>query len=89
MAKKADLAIRESVHGDRQLTVTPSVKGTANIYDKDMLVFAVSQLMAAKNRDEEISRNLSLSARSFLPFANRHSGGGDYEQLEAALDRLT
>lgn len=45
--------------------------------------------MAAKNRDEEISRNLSLSARSFLTFANRHSGGGDYEQLDAALDRLT
>lgn len=89
LAKKADLAIREYVHGDRQLTVTPSVRGMATIYDKDILIFAISQLMAAKNRGEEISRNLSLSARSFLIFANRHTGGGDYEQLEAALDRLT
>lgn len=89
LSKKPDLSVREYVNGDKRLTVTPSVKGMATIYDKDILIFAISQLMTAKNQGESISRELRLSARSFLVFANRHTGGGDYEQLEAALDRLT
>ncbi|WP_273242343.1 replication initiator protein A [Hyphomonas atlantica corrig.] len=89
LSKKPDLSVREYVNGDKRLTVTPSVKGMATIYDKDILIFAISQLMAAKNRGDPISCELRLSARSFLVFANRHTGGGDYEQLEAALDRLT
>ena len=89
LSKKPDLSVREYVNGDKRLTVTPSVKGMATIYDKDILIFAISQLMAAKNQGEPISRELRLSARCFLVFANRHTGGGDYEQLEAALDRLT
>ena len=89
LSKKPDLSVREYVNGDKRLTVTPSVKGMATIYDKDILIFAISQLMAAKNQGEPISRELRLSARCFLVFANRHIGGGDYEQLEAALDRLT
>ena len=89
LQKKPDLTVREYVNGDKRLPVTPSVKGMATIYDKDILIFAISQLMAAKNMGEPISRELRLSARSFLVFSNRHTGGGDYEQLEAALDRLT
>lgn len=89
LSKKPDLSVREYVNGDKSLTVTPSVKGMATIYDKDILIFAISQLMTAKNQGKRISRELRLSARSFLVFSNRHTGGGDYEQLEAALDRLT
>lgn len=89
LSKKPDLSVREYVNGDKRLTVTPSVKGMATIYDKDILIFAISQLMTAKNQGKPISRELRLSARSFLVFSNRHTGGGDYEQLEAALDRLT
>lgn len=89
LAKKPDLNIRQYQNGDNRLTVTPSVKGLATIWDKDILIFAISQLMSAKNSGRPISRNLSLSARACLIFTNRHTGGKDYEQLEAALDRLT
>jgi len=89
LAKKPDLSIRQYQNGENRLTVTPSVKGLATIWDKDILIFAISQLMAAKNAGRPISRNLSLSARACLIFTNRHTGGKDYEQLEAALDRLT
>lgn len=89
LAKKPDLNIRQYQNGDNRLTVTPSVKGLATIWDKDILIFAISQLMAAKNAGRPISRNLSLSARACLIFTNRHTGGKDYGQLEAALDRLT
>ena len=45
LSKKPDLSVREYVNGDKRLTVTPSVKGMATIYDKDILIFAISQLM--------------------------------------------
>lgn len=89
LSKRPDLTIRDYQRGNVRLTVTPSVKGMATIYDKDILIFAISQLMAAKNRGEPISRDIQLSARSFLVFTNRHTGGKDYEQLGDALDRLT
>ena len=89
LATRPDLTVREYERGNVRLTVTPSVKGMATIHDKDILIFAISQLMAAKNKGHAISREIRLSARSFLIFANRHTGGKDYEQLEAALDRLT
>lgn len=89
LSKKPDLNIRNYVYGETRLTVTPSVKGLATIWDKDVLIFAISQLMAAKNSGRPIGRELSLSARACLVFSNRHTGGKDYEQLEAALDRLS
>ena len=89
LSTRPDLTVREYHHGNVRLTVTPSVKGMATIHDKDILIFAISQLMAANNKGQDISREIRLSARSFLIFANRHTGGKDYDQLEAALDRLT
>lgn len=89
LATRPDLKERVYQHGDTRLVVTPSVKGMATIYDKDILIFAISQLIAARNAGEQVKQEVSLSARSFLVFANRHTGGSDYSQLEAALDRLT
>lgn len=89
LSTKPDLNERIYEHGDVRLVVTPSVKGMATIYDKDILIFAISQLIAARNAGEHVRQEVSLSARSFLVFANRHTGGSDYNQLEAALDRLT
>jgi plasmid replication initiation protein len=89
LSKQPDLNIREYRHGDVKLTVTPSVRGLATIYDKDILIFAISQIMAARKEGRRTSRQLILSARSFLVFTNRNTGGGDYEQLEQALHRLT
>lgn len=89
LSTKPDLNERIYEHGDVRLVVTPSVKGMATIYDKDILIFAISQLIAARNAGEPMRQEVSLSARSFLVFANRHTGGSDYNQLEAALDRLT
>jgi hypothetical protein len=36
-------------HNGIEITVTPSVRGLATIHDKDILIYCVSQLMAALN----------------------------------------
>ncbi len=70
------------------LEVTPGPKGIANIYDKDILIFAISQIMAARNEGRPYSRENQFQAQDFLEFSNRHTGGHDYDLLRDSLDRL-
>ena len=88
LTTKPDTRVRRYQHGDNWLEVTPSVKGLATIYDKDILIFATSQLMAARNAGREIGPELELTARDVLIFTNRAAGGHNYELLAEALERL-
>jgi len=88
LSKKPDLRVRRYEHGDKWLEVTPSVKGVATIYDKDVLIYAISQLMAAKQSGRSLGRKITMSGRDLLVFTNRHTGGRDYELLKDALVRL-
>jgi hypothetical protein len=45
-------------HNGAEITVTPSVKGRATIHDKDILIYCISQLMAALNAGRQVSRTL-------------------------------
>ena len=47
LSKKPDTTVRRYKNGEHWLEITPSVKGLATIYDKDILIFAISQIMAA------------------------------------------
>lgn len=88
LSKKPEFKRKTYINGDNQFEVRPSDKGVATIYDKDILIYAISHLMAAKNAGEEISREISFSARDFLVFSNRGTGGYSYELLRDALERL-
>lgn len=88
LTTKPDRRIRRYENGNTWLEVVPSVKGLATIYDKDILIFATSQLMAARKHGRPISQELLLKARDVLVFTNRHTGGRDYELLTEALGRL-
>ena len=47
----------EHRHNDvTEITVTPSVRGRATIFDADILIFCISQLMAALNAGRETCR---------------------------------
>jgi len=70
------------------LEVAPSDKGIANIYDKDILIYAISQIMAAKNQGKPYSKHVSFVAYDFLVFANKGAGGKDYRALKDSLTRL-
>lgn len=88
LATKPDLNIKEYEHNGNTVRITPSVKGLATIHDKDILIFAISQIMEAKNRGQPYSREISFDASDFLRFANRMTNGRGYEGLKDALTRL-
>ena len=90
LSKKPDLEIRR--YKDRHnnsLQITPSVMGLPTIYDKDFLIYAISQVMDRLNRGEPVSRRLILYASDMLEFANRTKSGRDYLAIEDALLRLS
>jgi plasmid replication initiation protein len=71
-----------------QSVVVPSVKGLATIYDKDILIYCISQLMAKMKVGETPSPYVSIVAKDLLVFINRSVGGKDYDALVDALGRL-
>lgn len=88
LSKKPDTAIRRYEHDGKWLEVVPSVKGQATIYDKDILIYVVSQIMHRLNRGEQVERRLRFNPRDLLIFVNRGTGGKDYGAFCEAIDRL-
>ena len=88
LSKNPDKRIREYRNGEKWLKVTPSVNGLATIYDKDILIFCISQLIAGLRAKQPISRDIRMSSYDVLRFINRDPGGEQYEMLSEALERL-
>lgn len=89
LSKKRDLRIRHYEHNGNSITVKPGADGLATIWDKDVLIYAVSQLIEGMNQHREPSRVVRMTAYDILVSTNRHTGGGDYEQLTDAFRRLS
>lgn len=91
IATKPDLNVRRYENGKNFVEVTPSVKGLATVHDRDILIFCISQVMAAINEDREadIRPTLRFKAYDLLTATNRGTDGRGYEQLRAALERLS
>ncbi|EYD70570.1 replication initiator protein A [Limimaricola hongkongensis] len=88
LSKKPDMSIRRYEHGPNWVEIIPSAKGQATIYDKDILIYAVSQIMNKLNRGDRVDRVLRFNPRDLLIFVNRGTGGKDYDAFCEALDRL-
>jgi plasmid replication initiation protein len=88
LSKKPETAIRRYEHNGNWIQITPSVKGLATIYDKDILIYCISQIMAKLNRDESVSQRVRINSHELLIFTNRGTAGKDYAALTEALDRL-
>jgi len=88
LSTRPDRRILSYAHNGVTLEVTPSVRGRATIHDKDILIYCVSQLMAAVNAGREISRTLTLRAHDLLRATNRDTSGDSYARLREAFERL-
>lgn len=88
LATRPDLRILSYAHNGAEITVTPSVRGLATIFDKDILIFCISQLMAGLNRGLAIGRTLTLRAHDLLVATNRETSGDAYRRLREAFERL-
>ena len=89
LATRPDRRILRYEHGAAMIEVTPSVKGLATVHDKDVLIFCVSQLMAALNAGRPISPTLHLRAHDLLVATRRETSGDGYRRLREALERLS
>ena len=88
LSKKPETAVRRYEHNGNWLEITPSVKGLATIYDKDILIYCISQLMERLKRNEPVGQRVRINSRDLLRFTNRGTAGKDYDALCEALDRL-
>lgn len=88
LSKKPDVSVRRYEHNGNWLEITPSVKGLATIYDKDILIYCISQLMEKLKYGEQIGPRVRINSRELLVFVNRGTAGKDYKALQEAVDRL-
>ena len=89
LATRPDRRILRYEHGPASIEVTPSVKGLATIHDKDVLIYCVSQLVAALNEGRPTGPVLQLTAHDLLVATNRETSGDGYRRLREALERLS
>ena len=77
LSKKPDTSVRRYEHNGHWLEITPSVKGLATIYDKEILIYCISQIMAKLRRGEPVSQRVRINSRELLIFSNRGTSGRD------------
>jgi plasmid replication initiation protein len=77
--RSGDVAIRVEAVPDH---------GMATIWDADVLIWAASQIVEARDAGLRTSRLMSATPHEILTFIGRGTGLRDYQRLKAALDRL-
>ncbi len=100
LSTRPDTAIRRYEHNGNTVKIAPSVLGLATIYDKDILIYCISQLIAGINRKideaqlcgaseyEAPSRKVRFKAYDLLVTTNRQVSGQGYKLLRQSLERL-
>ncbi|UPJ76909.1 replication initiator protein A [Bradyrhizobium sp. 187] len=62
--------------------------GMATIWDADVLIWAASQIIQARDAGLKTSRLMAATPYEILTFVGRGTSVRDYDRLKAALDRL-
>ena len=88
LSTKPDYSDVEFRSADRWLKLSPSKLGRATVHDRDVLIYLISQCMAALNDGRKIERTMRFHAQDMLVATNRETSGDGYKRLRAALTRL-
>jgi plasmid replication initiation protein len=88
LSKKPEMTVRRYEHNGNWLEITPSFKGLATIYDKDILIYCISQLIEKMKRGEQANPRVRITSYDLLAFTNRGTSGRDYQALSESIDRL-
>jgi plasmid replication initiation protein len=64
--------------------------GRATMFDKDVLIYVISQMTEALNCEREDAKNRTVRfvVYDYLVTTNKPTGGKEYQRLEATLERL-
>jgi plasmid replication initiation protein len=91
LSTKTDMKVWQwsSQDGKRSITVRPGVDvGRATIFDKDILLYAASQLVAAINAGKPVSKTVRYAVYDYLVATNRKTDGEEYARHRETLRRL-
>jgi hypothetical protein len=88
LSTKPDMTPREYKRGDNWLKLNPSPAGLATVHDRDILIYCISQCMAALNQGRKIKRTLRFNAHDLLKTTNRATNKKGYDLFRNALKRL-
>jgi plasmid replication initiation protein len=88
LSTKPDMSPRTFTRGKNWLKINPSAYGLATVHDKDILIYCISQCMAALNAGQPIMKTLRFNAHDLLTVTNRATNKKGYELLKNALLRL-
>ena len=88
LSKKPDREPRRYEYKDHWIEFRPSIKGLPTIYDKDLIIYAISQLIAGMKEGRPIAKRVQIDPYAFLVFTQRGVGGRDYDALSDSIDRI-
>ena len=89
LAKSKRVAPIDFRAGDVTVRVEGTVEhGLATIWDADVLIWAASQIVEARDAGIRTSRRMATTPYEILTFIGRGTSVRDYVRLKAALDRL-
>lgn len=86
--KGGDRRVRRYEHNGFFIEITPSVKGSATIWDKDILIYMFTLMRQRLDRKEEVPDRFEISAADMLRSIGRDDSGSTYKGLYDALERL-
>jgi plasmid replication initiation protein len=88
LSTKPDTRPRRYEHNGYTVEIIPSALGLATVHDRDVLIFCISQIMAALNEGRAVSQVVRFKAHDLLTATNRMTDGQGYRLLKEALERL-
>lgn len=88
LATKPDFRHLTYEIGPHRVELLPGAQGLPTIFDKDILIYAISQQVERKNRGLEIGKRVRMTAHEVLVATNRHTNDRGYKRLGEAISRL-
>lgn len=88
LSTKPDMTARRYEMNGNWLELKPSSIGLATVFDRDILIYCISQCMAALNEGRQVHRTMRFSAHDLLKATNRDTSRRGYKLFRDALDRL-
>ncbi|MBS2132081.1 replication initiator protein A (plasmid) [Burkholderia thailandensis] len=88
LQKGKDTRTRVYRVSDKLVRIIPSTMGAANIFDKDILVYAATIIRKAADANLKTSRRIRFRVRDYLRYVNRSTGGRSYTAILDSCRRL-
>jgi plasmid replication initiation protein len=88
LTKIAQMKPLEYKGGNISIEVRPSASGVATIYDKEIVLYIASLMVAKIEAGEPVDQDFTFTAHDFFRVTGTSSSSRSYERLADALERL-